>query len=87
MIPESSGKIESAKNEADELSRLLELELQEKRAAWQRASGRYHAIKMFSFLFLFLVVVGAIAASFMLFTRLNERRGAPSNAEPVTETR
>jgi hypothetical protein len=64
MIPATSGKIESGKNDPVELARLLDIELIQKRAEWQRASRRYRAVKTLSLLFLFLVIAGVILAVF-----------------------
>ena len=69
MIPDTDGKIESAKNDPGQLARVLELELLQKRAAWQRAHSRYRAIRTLSILFLLIVVAGSVAALFLLFSR------------------
>ena len=41
MISEVSGKRQAMENESEELTRLLDLELIQKRAAWKRAAGRH----------------------------------------------
>lgn len=46
------------------------MQLELKRAEWKQASGRYHTIRTLSFLFLFLVILGALLAFFFAFTRL-----------------
>lgn len=73
------GKTESVKNDPGELARVLELELIQKRAAWQRANTRYRTIRTMSVVFLFLVVIGSIAAFLFFFPRANEAR--PSREE------
>jgi len=58
----------------DELSRLLEIELIQKRAEWQRASARHKSLRSASFLFLFIVVMAALVAFYFIFMRANETR-------------
>lgn len=59
---------------ADELSRLLELELIQKRAAWKQTSQRNRSFRTVAFLFLFLLIAGAALGFFFVFTRVNEER-------------
>ena len=59
---------------ADELSRLLELELIQKRATWKQASQRNRSLRSVAFLFLFLLIAGTILGFFFVFTRVNEER-------------
>jgi hypothetical protein len=61
-------------NEAEELSRLIELELMQKRAEWQKAGARRKNLRSVSILFLFIVVMGALLAFYFAFTRVNEER-------------
>lgn len=70
MIGDTFGKTESVKNDPGELARVLELELIQKRAAWQRANTRYRTIRTISVVFLFLVVIGSIAAFLFFFSHL-----------------
>jgi hypothetical protein len=74
MIPNGSGKPELTENDPEQLTQLLESELNQKRAEWKRAGGRYHAARAASFLFLFVVIFGALLAFFFLFTRVHEER-------------
>jgi hypothetical protein len=62
-------------NDPDELSRLLELELIQKRAAWQQANARHKTLKSVSIFFLFIVIVGALVGFYLAFSRVNEERG------------
>ncbi len=74
MMPNGSGKPELTENDPEQLSRLLEAELSEKRAEWDRAGARYRAVRAGSFLFLFVVIVGALLAFFFVFSRVSEER-------------
>ena len=87
MIPDVSGKIESEKNDADELARILEMELAAKRAAWQRASSRYRTIRTLSYLLLVVIIAGVIAALLFVFSRVNEERASQPETTPATENR
>ena len=70
----------------DELSRLLEIELIQKRAEWQRASARHKSLRSVSFFFLFVVVIAGLVAAYFAFTRASENRQhqAPDAAESAT---
>jgi hypothetical protein len=59
---------------ADELSRLLELELIQKRATWKQATQRNRSFRTAAFLFLFLLIAGCVFGFFFVFTRVNEER-------------
>ena len=67
----------------DDLSRLLELELIQKRAEWQRASARHKSIRSASFVFLFVVVVAALVGFYFLFMRANEGRPHRAASSPT----
>jgi hypothetical protein len=62
-------------NDPEELSRLLELELIQKRAAWQQANARHKTLKSVSIFFLFVVIVAALVGFYLAFSRVNEERG------------
>ena len=83
MIPDGPGKPESRKTDPEELARLLEIELIQKRAAWQSASERARKIRLASFIFLFFLAIGTLAAFFFLLTQINEKRGAPRQPVPT----
>lgn len=74
MIPDGDGKPESTKPSADEMAKLLEIELAQKRAAWQNASARNKNVRAMGFMFLFIVVIGALFAFYYVVTQVNERR-------------
>jgi hypothetical protein len=58
----------------EELSRLLQLELIQKRAAWKQASQRRRSLRSAAFLFLFLLIAGCLLGFFFVFSRVNEER-------------
>ena len=60
--------------EAEQLVRLLELELNQKRANWKQASQRNRSIRSGAFLFIFLVVAACLAGFFFAFIRVSEQR-------------
>jgi hypothetical protein len=58
----------------DHLSRLLELELIQKRATWKQAGERYRSIRAAGFVFLFVLIVGCLIGGYFAFMRMNETR-------------
>jgi hypothetical protein len=74
MMPGADGKSEPSKNDPEQLSRLLELELMQKRAAWKHTSARHNKLRTASFAFLFILIVGSLFAFYLLFSRVNEQR-------------
>jgi hypothetical protein len=68
------------------MTRLLELELAQKREAWAQAGARRQKIRTASFLFLALIVLGALVAFFLLFTRLTQERSAPGARSAASST-
>ena len=60
--------------EAEQLVRLLELELNQKRANWKQASQRNRSLRSGAFLFIFLVVAACLAGFFFAFIRVSEQR-------------
>jgi hypothetical protein len=83
MMEDPLGKTESVKNDPGDLARVLELELIQKRVAWQRASTRYRALKTISILFLFIIIAGSLAAFFLISSRVDERH---ANQDDPTHT-
>jgi hypothetical protein len=73
--------------DADNLSRLLELELIQKRATWKQAGERYRSIRAAGFIFLFVLIVGCLIGGYFALMRLNETRpNQPSAANsPVPD--
>ena len=74
MIPDANGKPESQSQDADELERLLQIELIQKKMEWAAASERYRKIRAMSFFFLALLIMGALAALFYAYTWLQADR-------------
>jgi hypothetical protein len=69
MISDASGKANP-----NEVEKLLDLELAQKRVEWKRASARHRTFRSLSFVFLFLLIVGALFAFFFVFSRVNEEK-------------
>ena len=68
----------------DNLSRLLELELIQKRATWKQAGERYRSIRTAGFVFLFVLIVDCLIGGYFAFMRLNESR--PNQPSAVTDS-
>jgi hypothetical protein len=64
----------------DNLARLLELELIQKRATWKQAGGRYRAIRAAGFIFLAVLILGCLVGGYFAFMRMNETRPNQSSA-------
>src|SRR3954471_18840568 len=86
MIPDGEGKPESNKMDPEQVTRLFELELAQKRAARAEAGARRQKIRTASFLFLALIVLGALVAFFLLFTRLSQEPPGPAAPPKPTST-
>jgi len=71
----------------EELSRLLEIELIQKRAQWQKLSSRRSSLRSMSILFLFIMILGALAAFYLAFTRAGEARQQRSPETTNTSAR
>jgi len=86
MIPDSGGKSESSKTDPEELTRMIELEMAQQRAAWAGAEARHRKIRTMSFAFLAILVIGALLAFFLLFTRLTQERPTPGTRSQPAAT-
>jgi hypothetical protein len=60
--------------EAEELVRMLELELAQKRANWKQTSQRNRSMRSAAFLFLFLLIVACLTGFFFVFVQVSEKR-------------
>jgi hypothetical protein len=60
--------------ETEQLMRLLELELIQKRATWKKARQRNRSIRSAAVVFVFLVVAACAFGFFFVFTRVSEQR-------------
>lgn len=68
----------------DNLSRLLELELIQKRATWKQAGERYRVVRAAGFVFLFVLIVGCLVGGYFVFMRMNETR--PNQPSAATDS-
>jgi hypothetical protein len=59
-------------SDPEQLSRLLEIELIQKRAAWRQTSERTKNLRSASFFFLFVVVIAGLVAGYFAFMRASE---------------
>ena len=65
MNPRGDGKPEP--NDPDQILKLIDIELAQKRAARERAPAPFRGFKMVSFIFLFFVILGAVFAFYYVF--------------------
>jgi hypothetical protein len=65
MNPHGNGKNEPT--DPDQLVRLIDLELAQKRAARQQAPPPYRSFRLLSFVFIFVIIAGAAFAFYYLF--------------------
>jgi|GEM_PF-879680 len=85
-MPEPAADTTPKQTEADQLARLLELELIQKRAQWKQASARRRNTRSLAFAFIFLVVMACLFGGYFVFMRVNEERGnqhPQSNGSPA----
>jgi hypothetical protein len=61
-----------SKQETDKLFQMLELKLGHERVAWKRAKSQMRVVRTASILFLFLLIVAALAAGYFVFYRTQE---------------
>jgi hypothetical protein len=80
MNPETDSKHENEK-----LFQMLEVKLGQERIAWQRAKSQIRVFRTISFLFLFLLIVGAVAAYFLVFSRPQKPRSTPQQPTSLSD--
>lgn len=68
-------------SDPDALAKALEMELIQKRAAWQKARAQRGTWRALSLLFLLLVILGALAAFFFVLPQLRNRATETPAAE------
>jgi hypothetical protein len=73
-MPDTPSTTNSNENDAEKLARPLELELMQKRTVWKQAAAHYRTIRLFGFLFLFILIVACAGGIFFVFSRVNEER-------------
>ncbi len=64
-MPDSNRKPHADEHNAAQLEAMLELELMQKRAAWQQARAGRGRLRVLAYSFLFLVVAAAFVALFL----------------------
>ena len=64
--------------DAEQLTKLLDLELAQKRQNWKQAGQRAKSVRAASFFFLFLLIVACLVGGYFAFTRINEGRSNPA---------
>lgn len=85
-----SGPEETEPNRADDpdaLAKALEMELIMKRASWRKSRARLGTWRTLSFLFFFLVLLGALLAYFYFMTEARQRGGEKAKAVQVESDR
>jgi hypothetical protein len=83
--PISTNPKTDGKHENEKLFQMLEVKLGQERVAWQRAKSQIRVFRAFSFLFLFLLIVGAVVAYFLVFSPARERRSTPQQSTSVSD--
>jgi hypothetical protein len=86
MNPRGNGKPESP--DPDQVIRMLEIELAQKRAVRQRAGSPFRGFRLASFVFLFAVILGVLAAFYYVFLSgglddLRSRKETQPTASPT----
>jgi hypothetical protein len=64
-------------NDTDQLTKLLELELAQKRATWKQTGDRAKSVRAAGFVFLFLLIVACLAGGYFVFMRVSAQRANP----------
>ena len=72
----------NSKQETEKLFQMLEVKLGEERVVWQKSKSQVRVFRAASYVFLVLLITGALAAFFFIFMRAQEQRSKP--AEPTT---
>jgi hypothetical protein len=70
-------------SDADQLSKLLEIELIQKRATWKQANERARSIRAVGLIFLCVLIVGCLVGAYFVFMRVNEQRANPSRSSAI----
>jgi len=84
MNPHGDGKPEPV--DPEHMLRMLEIEMMQQRALRNQASARRSTLRTASFLFLFIVILGAAVAAYFAFTsgRVDELRARSNSASSPT---
>ena len=86
MNPHGDGKPEP--NDPDQVLKLIDIELAQKRAARERAPSPFRGFRMASFIFLFAVILGVVLAFYYVFVSggLDEMRSRNQSKPTATPT-
>jgi hypothetical protein len=87
MSGPDEAKPEPPAADPEALAKALEMELIMKRASWQKTRAQRGSWRALSFLFLLLVVLGALAAYFYFAGEVSHRRPKPPGAEAADSSR
>jgi hypothetical protein len=63
-----------SKQETDKLFQMLDVKLGQERREWQRTKSQIRVVRALSFLFLFVLIIGAIVAFYVAYMRAQEHR-------------
>lgn len=63
-----------SKQETEKLFQMLEVKLGQERVVWEQAKSQIRVVRTASFVFLFVLILGAIAAGYFVFVRTQEHR-------------
>lgn len=66
MNPHGDGKPEPV--DPEHMLRMLDVEMIQQRAIWKQAAARRSSLRTLSFLFLFVVILGALLAAYFVFS-------------------
>jgi hypothetical protein len=83
MNPNDESKPQSRAGDDDALLKALEIELIQKRASWQKAHGQRNAWRSASFVFLFIVVIGALFALYYVMTAVPHKNSEHPDRAPA----
>ena len=75
--------LKTKESDPEKLTRLLELELIQKRTTWKQAGDRARSIRAAGFVFLFVLIVACLVGGYFVFMRVNEQRSNPSASSAI----
>jgi len=67
-------QLKTNESDPEKLTRLLELELIQKRATWKQTGQRARSIRAAGFVFLFVRIVACLVGGYFVFMWVNEQR-------------
>jgi hypothetical protein len=73
----------TAEKESEQLTKMLELELAQKRASWKQTGERARSIRAAGFAFLCFVILACAVGAYLAFMRVNEQRANPHPTSAV----